>query len=98
MAQLSFQGQGKLFIGDISVTVSALAAAAEEVISLSISDAAVGDIVVMTPPEAAIEAGLSVLRAHCSAAGTVKLKVGNDSGSGLTGSTESWKYCLLRAS
>jgi hypothetical protein len=83
--------------GTVSVTVSALAAAAEEDITLSISDAVAGDIVILTPPNAAAETGLAKLLEWVSASGSVKLRVGNVSGSSLTGSTADWNYILIRS-
>ena len=76
----------------ISVTVSALADAAEEDISLTITGVAAGDLVLLAPINAAMETGLAVIGAWVSAANTVKLRVSNVKGSGLTGSTANWNY------
>ena len=81
--------------GTVSVTVSALAAAAEEDIDVTISGAAVGDVVWVNPTEAAAETGLSISAAWVSAADTVSIRVSNQSGVGLTGSTENWNYVLI---
>ena len=81
--------------GTVSVTVSALAAAAEEDIDVTVSGAATSDLILVNPTEAAAEAGLSVSAAWVSAANTVTIRVSNQSGSGLTGSTENWVYVLI---
>jgi hypothetical protein len=87
----------KILKGTIAVTISALAAAAEEDISLTIAAATVGDMVLVSPLNASMETGVAVLAAWVSANGTVKVRVGNVSGSSLTGSTANWQYCLIRS-
>ncbi len=82
----------KVIKSTVSVTVSALAAAAEEDIDVTVTGAAVGDMVWVNPTEAAAETGLAVLGCWVSAADTVTIRVGNTHTAGLTGSTESWKY------
>jgi hypothetical protein len=83
--------------GIIAVTVSALNAAAEEDISVTISGAAAGDVVMMTPLDAAMETGVGVLASWVSATNTVKIRVTNASGSQLTGSTSNWSYLLIQS-
>ena len=84
--------------GTVSVTVSALAAAAEEQYSLSIADAAVGDIIIMNPPAAAAETGLAQILCYVASAGSVGLRVSNvNAAAALTGSTSNWSYCLIRS-
>lgn len=87
----------KIEKGTVSVVVSALAAAAEEDIDVTISGAAAGDIVLACPTEAAAETGLAILGAWVSAADTVTIRIGNTSGSGLTGSTANWSYLLIKS-
>ena len=83
--------------GVIAVTVAAGLAAAEEDISLTIAGAAAGDIVILTPLNAAMETGVGIAAVWVSAANTVKVRVSNFSGSTLTGSTANWQYCLIRS-
>lgn len=80
--------------GVVSVTVSALAAAAEEDLDITVAGAQVGDLVNIAPRDAAAEAGL-MWSAWVSAAATVTIRVTNASGSGLTGSTSNWDYLLV---
>lgn len=95
MAQLSFQGQGKLFKGSVTVDPASIGSAAVGETSVSISDAAVGDTVIMNAP-AAVAAGC-VWSAFVSASGTVKLRIANLSGGSLDLASGSWDYCLIRA-
>ena len=82
----------------VSVTVAALAAAAEADVDVTVTGATpLTDMVSVSPPEAAMEAGLSISAAWVSAADTVTIRMSNQSGSGLTGSTEDWQYILTRS-
>ncbi len=83
--------------GTIAVTVAAGLAAAEEDISLTIAAATVGDIVIVTPLNASMEAGVGIVAAWVSVNGTVKVRVSNFAGTTLTGSTANWQYCLIRS-
>lgn len=97
MSILRLAGQGLIKVTSASVTVSALAAGAEEELTISDSDAEVGDVVAVSPSEALDEAGLSVSSARVSAAGTIKVRISNQSGGSLTGSTEDLYYSILSA-
>lgn len=83
--------------GTIAVTLAATAAAAEEDVSLTIADATVGDMVMVTPLNASMETGVAIIGAWVSANGTVKVRISNVNGSGLTGSTQNWQYLLIRS-
>ncbi len=83
--------------GTVSVTVAATAAAGEEDVVLTISGAEAGDYISFTPTEAAMEAGLSISGAFVSDDDEVTLRLSNQSGSGLTGSTEDWTYLLIKS-
>jgi hypothetical protein len=83
--------------GTIAVTLAATLAAAEEDVSLTIAGATAGDIVIMTPLDAAMETGVAIVGAWVSAANTVKVRITNVNGSTLTGSTANWQYCLIRS-
>lgn len=84
--------------GTISVTVSALAAAAEEDISLTITGVAVGDYVDVIPPNSAAETGLAKALCWVSAANTVKVRISNlNAAAALAGSTANWTYVLIRS-
>ena len=87
----------KILKGTISVTVAAGLAAAEEDVSVTITGAAAGDIVLMTPLNASMETGVGIVAAWVSAADTVKIRISNLSGSTLTGSTAAWSYCIIKS-
>jgi len=87
----------KILKGTVSVTLAATAAAAEEDVSLTITGAAAGDIVIMTPLNAAMETGVAIVACWVSAANTVKVRISNVHTSSLTGSTASWSYCVIQS-
>lgn len=97
MAKLSFLGQGELILGTVSVNPASIANAAIGETTVSISDATVGDIVVMVPPAAGLTAGIGVVGAHVSASGTVKLRLVNNSGGAVDEAAATWSYILIRA-
>lgn len=80
-----------------SVTVSALAAAAEEDLTISDSDAAVGDVVVVSFDEAGMETGLCVCGAWVSAAGSIKIRISNvNAAAALAGGSRTVRYAITR--
>ena len=96
MAQLSFQGMGKVLTGTVSVNPANVANAAVTEVTLTISGALVGDVVIMTPPAAGLTAGLVACDARVSAADTVKLRIANLSGGAVDEAAADWGYCLIR--
>jgi hypothetical protein len=87
----------KILKGTVSVVLAATAAAAEEDVSLTITGAAAGDIVIMTPLDASVETGVAVVAAWVSAADTVKVRISNLHTNTLTGSTAAWSYCIIKS-
>lgn len=87
----------KIVKSTIAVTISALAAAAEEDIDVAVTGAAVGDSVIVTPLEATMETGVAVLGAWVLSAGNITIRVGNTHTSSLTGSTSNWQCLLIRS-
>lgn len=92
---LSFQGQGVVKKGSVTINPASISSAAIGETSVTITGALVGDTVIMNAP-AAIEAGC-VWSAFVSASDTVKLRIANLSGGALDCASASWDYCLLRA-
>lgn len=82
-------------VGDI--TISALAAGAEEELTIAVTGAAVGDHVIVTPNAAAPEAGVSFGLTWVSAADTVKIRVSNLSAGALTGGNLSVAVLVIRS-
>jgi hypothetical protein len=94
---LSLQGQGKIILGTVSVNPASIGNAAIGETTVTISGAAVGDIVVMNPPAAGLTAGLGVLGAVVSATDTVKVRIVNNSGGAVDEAAATWSYVLIRA-
>lgn len=78
-----------------SVTVTALAAGAEETYTITDADAKLGDIIVASPA-AGVEAGWGITKAWVSADNTIKISASNFSGSGLTGGSLTIHYAILK--
>lgn len=84
--------------GTVSLTQSALAAGAEEDLSGTVANAAVGDMVIVTPRDATAETGLAVVAAWVSAAGTIKVRTSNlNAVTALTSGAKTWDYMLIRS-
>lgn len=83
--------------GTVAVTISALAAAAEEDLDVTVTGAAAGDIVIVTPLEATMEAGVAILGSWVVSANTVTIRVGNTAGTSLTGSTTNFSYLIIKS-
>ena len=97
MAQLSFQGQGTLLTGTVAIDLASIAASAIGEHEASVANAAVGDIVILTPPSGGLNADLVVCDARCSGAGKIKVRVFN-AGTGAVNNAEvTFNYLLLRA-
>ena len=93
---LSFQGQGTLIKGTISVDLPSILTAAVGEVTLTITGVAVGDNVVMNPVAAGNTAGLVFGGCRVSAANTVKLRVANLSGGTVDEAAQTWDYCIIR--
>lgn len=79
-----------------NITISALAAGAEEDLTLTVTGAAIGDHVIVSPA-AAPEAGVGFVLAWVSAANTVSVRVHNFGASGLTGGAQSVAALVVRS-
>jgi hypothetical protein len=93
---LSFQGQGKLIKGQVTVDLASVGSAAVTEKTLTITGAVAGDCVILTPPAAGITAGLVVCDARVSAADTVKVRVANLSGGTVDEASGTWEYTIIR--
>jgi hypothetical protein len=89
MAQLSFQGQGKVFTGSVSLNLPSIAVGAVGEGSVAIADAAVGDIVLLCGPTAGLTAGMALC--------TVKVRAVNGSGGTVDEAAATVFYILIRA-
>ena len=90
-----FQGKGKYFYGSGSITISSLAASAQEDLSISDSNAEVGDVISVTLANADMEDNLAVAAAWVSADGTIKIRIANlDTTNALTGGSATVYYTI----
>jgi hypothetical protein len=82
--------------GSVAVNPASIADNDIGVTDVTISGAAVGDIVLMCPPTAGLTAGLMAGVPHVSATDTVKLPIANLSGGAVDEASASWSYMILR--
>lgn len=97
--KLSLQGQGRIQVGTGSITTTALAAGAEEALTISDTEAAVGDLVIAhLDATAAGTAGTPIIaRAWVSAAGTITCTVSNlHASAALDAGAKGVIYALIR--
>lgn len=87
----------KIVKGTIAVDLASVAAGAVTEVTLTISGAAVNDIVIMNPLAAGGTAGICFGGARVSAADTVKLRVINGSAGTIDEASQLWDYCLIRS-
>lgn len=81
------------------VTISALAAAAEEELTITETRASkckIGDVIVINPPTAP-ETGLAVVAAWVHSAGVIKFRIANlNAAAALTAGSVNFSVCVLR--
>lgn len=75
--RLSLQGQGSVYVGSATVTVSALTHGASEDYSITDAAATVGSVISATPSNAMAEAHFGIVAAWVSANGTIKVRGAN---------------------
>lgn len=83
--------------GTVAVDVPSMLTATQTDVTISIADAVVGDTVILNPPAASMTAGLLVCQAHVSAAGSVKVRIHNQSAGTIDEASATWSYALIRA-
>lgn len=80
-----------------NVTVTDLAAGAEEIYSITDAKARVGDVIVANEPAGGAEASWGIVQAWVDSVGVIKVKAGNFHASdALTGGTVAIRYAVLR--
>lgn len=88
----------KIIKGTMTVDPASLALAAVADLSVTVAGAAVGDIVVVNPPAAALAAGFIVAQVWVSATDTITLRFFNAAGTDpLDIGSGSWTYTLIRS-
>jgi len=85
----------KIIKGTVAVNPAVIAANTQAETAVTITGAATGDVVIMNPP-ASLEAGLVYSHARVSAADTVRVGLGNITGSPVDGASLTWTYLILR--
>lgn len=88
-------GLTQVMKGTIAVDPSSLLTLTSVDMSVTITGAATGDVVIMNPP-ATLEATLSFAGAYVSAANTVKVRITNHSAGTVDGASLTWTYAILR--
>lgn len=88
-------GFTQVYTGTVSVDPGSLLTQTSEDVTVTITGAASGDIVIMNPP-ATLEATLAFGGAYVSAANTVKVRIVNFSAGTVDGAALSWTYAILR--
>jgi hypothetical protein len=97
MATLSFQGQGKLITGTVTVASASIASGAIDATSVTITGAAVGDGVIMNPPSGGMTAGLVLSDARVSTANTVVVRRFNSASGTVEPAAATYNYIIIRA-
>lgn len=97
MAKLSLQGQGAIVTGSASINPGSISAATVSEVSISDSNAALGDVVCWSAPAAGLTANLAAGGAYVSAAGTIKLRIANPTAGAIVQGSIVVNYCLIRA-
>lgn len=93
---LSFQGQGTIITGTVTVDLASVLTLATTEKTLTITGAVAGDFVLFVPPTAGLTAGMCICNAVVSAADTVKLRVFNGSGGTIDEASGTWGYMIFR--
>lgn len=94
-ASNSSQAMTYIKSGTIAVDPASLATLSSSETSVTISGAAVGDIVIMNPP-ASLETGLAFSGARVSAADTVLVRLTNVTAGSVDGTSRTWTYTIIR--
>lgn len=81
--------------GSVAVDPASIAALTSAETQVTITGAAVGDIVVMNIP-ASLETGLIYSGVRVSAANTVQIRISNMTAAGVDGISRSWGYTIIR--
>ncbi len=95
-ATLSYQGQGTMILGTVTVDLASVLTLATTECTVTVTGAAVGDICMVTPPAAGLTAGMCICNAVVSATDTVKIRVFNGSAGTIDEASGTWGFCLIR--
>ncbi len=96
-AQAALERGGNSYSGQFSADLASIAAAGQELITVTVPGAAVGDVVSVSP-QSALLAGLIIAYARVSAADTVIVAVSNHSGGAVDQAATVFNYGIIRGS
>ena len=85
----------QVYSGTVAVDPGSLTTLTSTDVSVTITGAATGDIVIVNPPST-LESTLACGGAYVSAADTVKIRVSNVSSGTVDGASLTWSYAILR--
>ena len=96
MSTLYLSGQGEIITGTVAVDPASLADDGTADTDVTVSGVLTTDILLaMVPPEDLL-ANLQLVGAWISAADTITVRLGNNSGGALDQASKTWKYAYLR--
>jgi len=87
----------KMLKGTVTVDLASVLTLATTERTVTLTGAAVGDIVLMAPPTAGLAAGLCITNVQVSAADTIKIRVFNGSGGTIDEASGTWYYTIIRS-
>lgn|SRR5574343_32868 len=85
----------QVYKGTIAVDPGSLTTLTSTDVSVTITGAATGDMVIVNPPST-LESTLACGGAYVSAANTVKIRISNVSSGTVDGASLTWSYAILR--
>lgn len=83
--------------GTVSVNFASMLTDTVADLDVTVTGAAVGDIVLMQPPAADMTAGLIIGQAWVAAANTVTVRIFNQSAGTIDEAAATWNYLLIRS-
>ncbi len=87
----------KVLKGTVSIAITALLTNTQADVAVALTGAAAGDIVVVTPLDAAMEAGVAIVAAWVGSADHITVRVANIGAGTLTGSTTNFSYMIVKS-
>lgn len=87
----------KILKGTAAVIIPALLTATQTDVTITVTGTMAGDVIVVTPLNAAMEVGVAIVAAWVSATNSVKIRIANLSAGTLTGSTTNFSYMVTQS-
>lgn len=96
-AQAALERGGNTFSGQFTADLASIAAAGQELITVTVPGAAVGDTVTVSP-QSALLAGLIIAYSRVSAANTIIVAISNHSAGAVDQAATVFNYGIVRGS